>query len=82
MVEWNVSDSPDLPDGELVSLKLRALTPDGLRIAIAKHYGLSNYREVQLSHTVCLYNACLLCSQTRMRFQCFADDWFLVKNHV
>ena len=65
MVEWNVSDSPDLPDGELVSLKLRALTPDGLRIAIAKHYGLSNYREVQLSQTVCLYNACWLCSQTK-----------------
>lgn len=46
VVEWNVSDSPDQPDGELVSLKLRALDPDGLRIAIAKHYGLSNYREV------------------------------------
>lgn len=47
-MEWDVSEHPDQPDGDLVSLKLRALTPDGIRMAIAKEYGLSNYREVML----------------------------------
>ena len=46
MVEWNVAEHPDGPDGHLASMKLRALTPDGIRMAIAKEYGLSNYREV------------------------------------
>ena len=46
VVEWDVSESPSGPTGDLMSLKLRALTPDGIRIAIAKEYGLSNYREV------------------------------------
>ena len=45
-MEWDVSESPSGPTGDLMSLKLRALTPDGIRIAIAKEYGLSNYREV------------------------------------
>ena len=48
MVEWDVSESPSGPTGHLVSMKLRALTPDGIRIAIAKEFGLSNYREVSL----------------------------------
>lgn len=46
VVEWNVAEHPDGPDGDLASMKLRALTPDGIRMAIAKEYGLSNYREV------------------------------------
>ena len=45
-MEWDVTQSPTEPTGHLVSMKLRALTPDGIRIAIAKEYGLSNYREV------------------------------------
>ncbi|DBA92880.1 TPA: hypothetical protein ACH3X1_003051 [Trebouxia sp. C0004] len=53
VVEWDVTESPTGPTGHLVSIKLRALTPDGIRIAIAKEYGLSNYREVrQVSHWV------------------------------
>lgn len=53
VVEWDVTESPTGPTGHLVSMKLRALTPDGIRIAIAKEYGLSNYREVrQVSHWV------------------------------
>lgn len=53
VVEWNVAEHPDGPDGDLASMKLRALTPDGIRMAIAKEYGLSNYREVrQVSHWV------------------------------
>lgn len=48
-MEWDVSEFPDKPDGDLVSMKLRALTPDGIRMAIAKEYGLSNYREVMLT---------------------------------
>ena len=51
VVEWNVAEHPDKPDGDLASMKLRALTPDGIRIAIAKEYGLSNYREVILPLT-------------------------------
>ncbi len=47
VVEWDVTESPTGPTGHLVSMKLRALTPDGIRIAIAKEYGLSNYREVK-----------------------------------
>lgn len=46
-MEWDVSEHPKGPDGDLVSMKLRALTPDGIRIAIAKEYNLSNYREVR-----------------------------------
>lgn len=52
MVEWDVTQSPTEPTGHLVSMKLRALTPDGIRIAIAKEYGLSNYREVPLQLAV------------------------------
>ena len=48
IVEWDVAEHPDKPDGDLMSMKLRALTPDGIRMAIAKAYGLSNYREVEL----------------------------------
>ena len=52
VVEWNVAEHPNKPDGDLASLKLRALTPDGIRRAIAKEYGLSNYREVMLPLTL------------------------------
>lgn len=51
VVEWNVAEHPDKPDGDLASMKLRALTPDGIRMAIAKEHGLSNYREVMLPLT-------------------------------
>ena len=51
VVEWDVAEHPDKPDGDLASMKLRALTPDGIRMAIAKEYGLSNYREVMLGLT-------------------------------
>ena len=74
VVEWDVSQSPSGPTGDLRSLKLRALTPDGIRIAIAKEYGLSNYREVHpilypqlvLGKTLCalrgtFYVFCPLC---------------------
>lgn len=54
-MEWDVSEHPDHPDGDLVSLKLRALTPDGIRMAIAKEYGLSNYREVMLQLKLAVY---------------------------
>ena len=48
-----MTQSPTEPTGHLVSMKLRALTPDGIRIAIAKEYGLSNYREVHFQLAVC-----------------------------
>lgn len=59
IVEWNVAEHPDGPDGDLASMKLRALTPDGIRMAIAKEYGLSNYREVAALDTSTLL-ACIL----------------------
>ena len=58
VVEWDVAEHPDKPDGDLASLKLRALTPDGIRMAIAKEYGLSNYREVMLPLTHQLMEPC------------------------
>ena len=57
VVEWDVSEHPEHPDGDLVSLKLRALTPDGIRMAIAKEYGLSNYREVMLQLKLVVYTS-------------------------
>lgn len=62
VVEWDVSKSPSEPTGNMVSMKLRALTPDGIRNAIAKEYGLSNYREVRPIHKshLCLPNHDLL----------------------
>ncbi len=60
-MEWDVSESPSGPTGHLVSMKLRALTPDGIRIAIAKEYGLSNYREVTPAgkYRLCIECCCL-----------------------
>jgi hypothetical protein len=44
-VEWDVERSPGLPDGRVVSFKLRALTSKGLRAAIAKNYRLNSPEE-------------------------------------
>ena len=46
-VEWDAANSPSLPDGRAVSFKLRALTPDGLRIALAKEYCLEDAGDVK-----------------------------------
>ena len=46
-VEWDAATSPSLPDGRAVSFKLRALTPDGLRIALAKQYRLEGAKDVK-----------------------------------
>ncbi len=46
-VEWDAANSPSLPDGRAVSFKLRALTPDGLRIALAKQYCLEDAGDVK-----------------------------------
>lgn len=61
VVEWNVAEHPDGPDGDLASMKLRALTPDGIRMAIAKEYGLSNYREVVIQ-TRSTFFLCISCT--------------------
>jgi len=60
VVEWDVTESPTGPTGHLVSMKLRALTPDGIRIAIAKEFGLSNYREVKCQEC-CVLTRLLIC---------------------
>ena len=46
-VEWDAANSPSLPDGRAVSFKLRALTPDGLRIALAKQYCLEGAKDIK-----------------------------------
>ena len=46
-VEWDAASSPSLPDGRAVSFKLRALTPEGLRIALAKQYRLEGAKDVK-----------------------------------
>ena len=46
-VEWDAVSSPSLPDGRAVSFKLRALTPEGLRIALAKQYRLEGAKDVK-----------------------------------
>lgn len=49
-VQWDVANNPTMPDGKLMSFRLRALTPEGLKIAIAKQYRLDDPREVSFSN--------------------------------
>ncbi|GMH42555.1 hypothetical protein BSKO_10474 [Bryopsis sp. KO-2023] len=53
LIEWNVERSPNLPDGPVMTIRLRTQSPEGLKAAIKKSYGLTGRNRVrQMSHWI------------------------------